>query len=156
MVPKHWNPPKGVLRWLARLPILLYRLGLGWILGKRFLMLYHLGRHSQKTRTVVLEVIHHQPEDDSYLVSSAFGEKADWWKNLRQTPSTRIQVGSIEKEVLAVFLGEDEARAELERYAREHPAAARMFYLMFRTSEEQTWPDLASNFRLVRLLRMHK
>jgi hypothetical protein len=39
---------------MLKLPLLLYRLGLGWIFGHRFLLLTHKGRRSGKVRQTVL------------------------------------------------------------------------------------------------------
>jgi deazaflavin-dependent oxidoreductase (nitroreductase family) len=146
------KPPRGVVRLLARLPILIYRAGLGRLLGHRFLLLYHQGRRSGLTRTTVLEVLHYGSGDGSYLIASGFGEKADWLKNLRQSPRTRIQVAGAEHEVLAVFLDCAEGRRELELYADEHPIAARMLFLLFRDASVADWAGMARRFRLVRLL----
>ncbi len=49
--------PRGFLRLLARLPIVLYRLRLGWLLGRRFLLLTHTGRKSGTEYATVLEVL---------------------------------------------------------------------------------------------------
>jgi hypothetical protein len=49
--------PTGWVRALLRLPILLYRLHLGWLLGHRFLLLTHVGRKSGLQRRTVLEVV---------------------------------------------------------------------------------------------------
>lgn len=48
--------PRGLLRLGFRLPIWLYRLNLGWILGERFLLLTHTGRKSGLVRQTVIEV----------------------------------------------------------------------------------------------------
>lgn len=146
------NPPRGLARLLARLPILVYRLGLGRWLGHRFLLLHHRGRKSGIDRTVVLEVLHYQPADGSYLIASGFGEKSDWWQNLRASPRTRIEVAGSTHEVLAVFLQTTDASRELELYAEEHPIAARILFAIFRDGSVRQWPDLAARFRLVRLL----
>jgi hypothetical protein len=37
------SPPRGLARLAFRLPIWLYRLRLGWLLGDRFLLLTHIG-----------------------------------------------------------------------------------------------------------------
>ncbi len=41
--------PKGIFRLLNRLPIFLYKCGLGFILGRRFLMLTHCGRKNNRS-----------------------------------------------------------------------------------------------------------
>lgn len=48
------RPPRGLLRLAARLPLWLYRAGLGWLLSNRFLMLTHIGRKSGLPRQVVV------------------------------------------------------------------------------------------------------
>ena len=50
---KNVHPPSGVSRALFRAPIYLYRLGLGWLFGKRILLLNHIGRVSGKQRQVI-------------------------------------------------------------------------------------------------------
>lgn len=49
--------PSKAFRILARMPNGLYRARLGWLLGKRFLMLLHMGRKSGLVRRAVVEVI---------------------------------------------------------------------------------------------------
>lgn len=52
------HPPRTRMqRALFRAPILLDRLGLGGLLGHRFLLLTHTGRTSGRPRQVVLEVV---------------------------------------------------------------------------------------------------
>jgi len=46
MVTVRWRIP----RWLARFPIPLLRHGFGWVLGPRFLLLEHIGRHTGLAR----------------------------------------------------------------------------------------------------------
>jgi hypothetical protein len=42
---------------IFKLPLLLYRLRLGWLLGKRFMLLTHVGRRSGKVRRTILAVL---------------------------------------------------------------------------------------------------
>ncbi len=147
------KPPTGVLRFFARLPILLYRWGLGSLLGSRFLLLHHKGRVSGQMRKVVLEVLRHDPGDGSYVICSAWGERADWYRNLEAHPRVKIEVAGKEQEGFATFPQGDDARRELELYAQNHPLASRLLFLMLRDEETKSWPDLAEKVRLVRLLR---
>ncbi|MBE3142614.1 MAG: hypothetical protein IMZ61_01640 [Planctomycetes bacterium] len=48
------SSPRGLLRLSLRLPILLYKAHLGWVLGDRFLMLTHTGRKSGKPYQEIL------------------------------------------------------------------------------------------------------
>lgn len=112
------------MRFLARLPLLLYRCGLGWMLGQRFLRLVHTGRKSGLPRETVLEVV--LKEGSSYIVASGWGPKSDWYLNLLAHPRATIQVGSRVWEVEAQPLEPEECARVLERYARLHPWAYRL------------------------------
>ena len=108
-----------------RLPIWLYRLKLGWLLGGRFLLLNHTGRVSGQQRQVVLEVVKHDPGKRAYYVASGYGEKSDWYRNLMKDPQTTIQVGGARYQALAERLPEDAAEETILDYARRHPATLR-------------------------------
>lgn len=141
------SPPRGVLRWLARLPILFYRWGLGWLLGKRFLLLHHRGRKSGKARQVVLEVVRHAP--GVYVVVSGFGVKADWYQNVEAAADVMLEVGGRKYRARAQLLGPAQGRAELDDYARRHPWATRMLMAVFGDGQAE-WSDLVEVFRVVR------
>lgn len=67
------TPQTRLRRTLFRAPILLYRLGLGGLLGSRFTLLTHTGRSSGRPRQVVLEVVGRHQASGGYLVASGFG-----------------------------------------------------------------------------------
>jgi len=118
-------PPRG---WKAipwRLPIGLYRLGLGFLLGERFLLLNHTGRKSGKVRQAVLEVMGKETEPQAYIVGSGFGERAHWFRNVMHTPDVVIQVGRRRYCARAERLPYEQALARFQQYAREHPLALR-------------------------------
>src|SRR6266511_3711376 len=79
-------PVRGRLRALLRLPIWLYRLRLGWLLGERGLMLTHIGRKSGQLRRTVLEVGGYDPTSDTYTIVAGWGERSDWVRNIQQRP----------------------------------------------------------------------
>jgi deazaflavin-dependent oxidoreductase (nitroreductase family) len=125
------RPPRGLLRLVARTPIWLYRLHLGWLLGDRFLMLEHTGRRSGRKRRVVLEVVKHDSDSDSYFVVSAWGVKADWLQNLRSTPQAVLRVGRRVLEVRGEEIGIDEAAGVVEEYSWRYPLAFRELTRLF-------------------------
>ena len=110
-------------RFLYRLPVGLYRIGLGRLLGRRFLCLEHLGRTSGLTRRTVLEVIAH--DGGKPVVPVAFGATTDWYRNLLARPSARITWGGVAGPVTAHVLDETEATEVLVRYVADHGWAAR-------------------------------
>lgn len=131
MSPLTDQAPKGFLRWLLRLPIWLYRLNLGWLLGQRFLLLTHTGRVSGSTYKSVIEVVDHDVESGTYTIASGWGEKADWYRNILKTPDVTIKVGRQQSKARAVPLSVSEGQEKLIAYAQKHPAAFReLSYLM--------------------------
>lgn len=121
-VPK---PSRGPLRWLLRLPIILYRARLGWLLGNRFLMLTHIGRKSGLPHDTVLEVVDRDEAGKTYYVAAGWGEESDWYRNIVKAPSVLIHVGRRRLEAVAERLLPDAAEAVLRSYGRRHPFALR-------------------------------
>ncbi len=122
---KNAQPPTGVSRLAFRVPIYLYRLGLGRLFGDRLLLLNHLGRVSGKPRQTVLEVVTHDRADDSFVVASGWGPSAAWYRNLVHTPDVSVQVGNRVKTVTAVPLPEEEGAEIFARYAIQHRMLAK-------------------------------
>lgn len=114
-------------RRLMRLPIALYRARLGFLLGTRFMMVEHTGRKTGASRQVVLEVFGH-PHPGTFLAVSGFGEKAQWFRNVRADPHVRISVGRhASSPATARVLTGAEARDALREYAARHGRAWRTF-----------------------------
>lgn len=110
--------------WLARLPIPLYRAGLGWLLGRRIAMIEHLGRKSGQARYVVVEVM--ERTDDALFVASGLGTGSQWYQNLVANGVAYISTGRVRRvPAQARLLDADQSREVIERYARTHPAAWR-------------------------------
>lgn len=71
-------------------PRTLYKLGLGWVIGGRVLLLKTTGRKSGIARTTPLQ---YDLIDGKYLLGSARGIHADWVQNILINPGVSIQVG---------------------------------------------------------------
>ncbi|MEU2071289.1 nitroreductase family deazaflavin-dependent oxidoreductase [Streptomyces anulatus] len=117
--------PHGWRRRLARLPIALYGVGLGPVFGRRLLLLHHTGRNSGLDRRVALEVVAHDRAEGTWILASGFGPEAAWYRNLRASPKTTIQVGNRHYAVTAHFPSADEGGEIMARYAPAHPRTAR-------------------------------
>jgi deazaflavin-dependent oxidoreductase (nitroreductase family) len=110
-------------RWLVRGPVWLYRARLGALLGPRFLMLEHTGRKSGTRRYVVLEVVEHR-SPRTYLVVSGFGDRAQWFRNIRASPKVRVYTLSRRPApATARIFPPEEAAAALTAYSAHHPRA---------------------------------
>lgn len=110
---------------IARAPIVLYRLGLGGLLGRRFVLLEHRGRRSGLIRQVVLETL--STEQDMIHVVSGYGWSAQWLRNVRADPRVRVTCGwARPRGARALILPPDEAVSVLDDYRQRHPLAARV------------------------------
>jgi deazaflavin-dependent oxidoreductase (nitroreductase family) len=117
------TPPGKTLRFGLRLPIWLYRFHLSWMLGDRFLMLTHTGRKSGLPRQTVIEVVQHDKNTDTYYVVSGWGEKSDWYQNIRKLPQVTVHVGGRKFQATAEFIPLEKAIEIMNTYARKHPVA---------------------------------
>lgn len=125
------KPPRGFLRLLLRLPAWLYRAHLGWLLGKRFLLLTHTGRKSGKSRRTVIEVIGHDPRDDTFFVCSGWGRTSDWYRNICRNPEVHITASRLRLRARAEVLDEAQAVKVLQQYGRRHPRAFKKISRLF-------------------------
>jgi deazaflavin-dependent oxidoreductase (nitroreductase family) len=125
------RPPGGLLRLAYRAPICLYRAGLGWILGKRFLMLTHTGRRSGLPRRVVIEVMRRDEMSGTFYVAAAYGDKADWLRNIRKTPLVSVTSGREQVHARAEVLSREQGADELQAYGERYPAALRVLTRLF-------------------------
>lgn len=118
--------PHGLLRWLLRAPIWLYRLRMGGMVGDRMLMLTHIGRTSGQPRRTILEVVDHDEATDAYVIASGWGEKADWLRNIQKNPHVLVDVRGRRFEATAKRLSQEQAEIVMRAYARRHPAGFRV------------------------------
>jgi deazaflavin-dependent oxidoreductase (nitroreductase family) len=110
-----------------RLPIYLYRLNLGRLLGHRFLLLVHQGRKSGLLRETALEVVRYNPATKESVVLSARGDRADWYRNIEASPALEVRTGRERYVPEQRFLAPEENHAVILEYARRHPLAFRFF-----------------------------
>jgi deazaflavin-dependent oxidoreductase (nitroreductase family) len=138
-------------RWLVRAPIWLYRWRLGAVFGSRLLMLEHTGRKTGARRYAVLEIIDH-PAPGDYVVSSGFGARAQWFRNVRADPRVRLYLGSRRPApATAHLLAPGEAAAALAAYAARHPRAWATLKPVLETTLGTTISDRQTSLPLVRL-----
>ena len=148
------NPPRGLFRWLVRLPVWLYRARLGGMLGDRFLMLTHIGRKSGQPRQVVLEVVRHDKDTDTYYVAVGFGERTDWYRNVLKTPKVVVQSGWRQLAARAERLPPDEAERIIVDYAHRHPVAIREIARVLGYRLDGTQADYATLGRLIPIIAL--
>ena len=117
--------PYGIYRWLANLPLWVYRLGLGGLLGRRLLCLTHRGRKSGQMRRTVLEVLSYDPRTHEVLVASAWEGKTDWYRNIQVEPALHVQIGWVHYRPVQELLSAEETARLILMLATEHPREVR-------------------------------
>ncbi|NCL76709.1 nitroreductase family deazaflavin-dependent oxidoreductase [Rhodococcus sp. YH1] len=149
-------PPTGLRRRFLRAPIHLYRIGLGRVLGRRFLLLHHVGRRSGRPRQTVLEVVNHEDTSGGFVVAVGFGKQTDWYRNLRAHPAARIESGRERVAVAAEFLDPEEAAEFMARYGRRHPKVAPRLCAAMGFDVDGSEADYRAAGRHLRFVRLHR
>jgi len=133
------DPSKGLYKFGFRLPIYLYRMHLGGLLGNRFLMLTTIGRKSGKPHQSIIEVVSYDKQTGEYTIASGWGDKSDWYRNLKKNPNVLVNVRRRKFRATAEQLSPVDAEKMLLRYAYNHPLAFReLARLMSGSSGENT------------------
>ena len=132
------DPPRGLKAIPWRMPIWIYRLGLGGIMGKRFLHLTHIGKKSGLERETVLEIVKSNPAEGDYYVVSGFGTQSHWYQNIKANPEIKIQVGSNSVSATAEQLSPEEAGELMLEYAQNYTKAIKTLSNMIGYEIEHT------------------
>lgn len=110
---------------IFKLPVLLYRLRLGWLLGKRFMLLTHVGRRSGKVRRTVLAVLRFDEQTrEIYAVSAWKG--SDWYYNIQAAPALHVETGFVRYVPVQRALTPEEITTAFIDYCTKHPIFSRM------------------------------
>ncbi|RBQ16085.1 nitroreductase family deazaflavin-dependent oxidoreductase [Spongiactinospora rosea] len=117
-------PPTGLRRLAFRLPVLLFRAGLGGLFGGRLMLLTHIGRVSGKPRQVVIEAIEHDPATGAHIGPSGYGIRSDWYRNVVRTPEVVVRLGARPRPMTAEPLSPEEGVRLMARYGSRHPRLA--------------------------------
>ena len=105
-------------RFVFRTPGLLFDIGLGRLVGHRFLQLTHRGRSSGRIYRTVLEVMSYDPSNHESVVLSGWGERADWYRNIRATPALEVSIAGGKYLPVQRFLDSGEFYARLQGYVK--------------------------------------
>jgi deazaflavin-dependent oxidoreductase (nitroreductase family) len=115
-------PPNALLRILYRIPVYFYKIGLGWMFGKRFVLFHHIGRKSGKNYQTVVEVVEIEKETGNVVIVAGYGHQTQWYKNLKQMETTSIQLGyrkfQVNNEMISPGAGADIMARYYLRYGK--------------------------------------
>lgn len=108
-----------------KLPLVLYRLRLGWILGRRFLQITHVGRRSGKNyRTILAMLRFDEKTQEMYAVSAWKG--SDWYYNIQASPALLVETGFVHYVPAQRTLSAEEITSTFMEYRKKHPVFSRM------------------------------
>ncbi|HWB37648.1 MAG TPA: nitroreductase family deazaflavin-dependent oxidoreductase [Rugosimonospora sp.] len=114
------TPPAPWLKRLYAAPNAVYRLGLGRLLGRRFLQLTHTGRRTGAPHRVVLEVLRYDAATGEAVVVAGYGRRADWYRNVRAGGPAWVDFGRGRRPAAVRELAPDEAADLLVGYERRY------------------------------------
>lgn len=120
-------PSGKLMKLLYRSPLLLYRLGLGKLVGRLFMVITTTGRKSGLPRRAVVEF--HTYNGRKY-VYSGWGGRAQWYKNLQADPLVTIQTAHGAESVIARRLTEDDELREAFDFVGGSPYMQAWFNLL--------------------------
>ena len=113
-------------------------------MGKRFVLLEHRGRVTGYTRWNVLEVIKWDEISQTIRIVSAWGENADWLRNIRAHPEVRINFSGEKFAARAEPLDRLETYEVLLDYAQLHPRSSKELARLLGYRLDGTPEDFAS------------
>jgi deazaflavin-dependent oxidoreductase (nitroreductase family) len=110
---------------LFKLPVFLYRLNLGWLLGRRFMQITHVGRFSGKVRRTILAVLKFDAKTKEIFAVSAW-KGSDWYYNLQAAPALQVESGFDRYAPQQRELSAEEITTAFMEYRKSHPIFSRI------------------------------
>ncbi len=112
------------LKALLALPKALYALRIGFLLGRRFLLLTHRGRRTGRLYRTVVEVVRWDSERGEAVVMSGWGRRANWFRNVEAGGAVEVELGRQRFRPEVRVLEPEEAVAVLADYEHRNRLAA--------------------------------
>ncbi len=145
--------PQGLGVWLLRLPLLFYRLGLGWLANNfRLMVLTTWGRKSGLPRHTPIE---YRVHGSKIYVISAWGSRPNWYRNLVAQPVVRVRQGRRTFSAQAQVVDDpSEALRVLYLFRKRAPAIYDVIIAHLSNRESvtpRTLADISDLFTIVRL-----
>ena len=115
--------PSRLVRFGFKMPVWLYQAHLGVLFGGRVFAIVHHGRKSGRRYVSGLEVLARR--DGELFVFSAWGTRADWFRNIEAGGVDALWDGRLRYDDVAFrVLQPDEACAVIADYETAHPRTA--------------------------------
>ncbi len=118
------NPPVFISHFF-KLPLFCYRIGLGWIFGKRFMVLTHIGRKSGKAYQTVLAVVGFDPRTREIKAVSPWSS-SNWFRNIQVSPAVEIRTAGVRYTPQQRWLSAEEIASLFIEFRSQYPIFSRM------------------------------
>ena len=146
--------PSALLKFFFKTPLLLHKLGLsGWerLIGAQWMLITTIGRKTGKRRQTMVDVMDYDKTTDTYYIEAAYGERADWYKNIQSNPIFEAQVGRRKFKACAGPLSNEGAGDLLVQFYRQKPAYTRSVMAMagMKFNGEDELRELGKNLMLL-------
>jgi deazaflavin-dependent oxidoreductase (nitroreductase family) len=132
-----------------RMPLRLYEGCWGWMLGRTFLQLVHVGRTTGQPHSTVAMVLADNRATGEVAICSGWGPAADWLRNLHARRAQEVCIGRERFVPDHRFLTEDEAFAVGVEFRRQHP------WRLWLVSKILGWGDLRRDDAIRDFVRHH-
>jgi deazaflavin-dependent oxidoreductase (nitroreductase family) len=114
--------PRRLVRRLFRIPIMVYRYGLGPVIGHNVLVLHTTGRRSGRPHATAMRY-EYNSDSDTYCVLSGWQGNTDWYRNVSRNNQVDVHVGTRRFTARAELLPSDATVAILRVYVARNPLA---------------------------------
>jgi deazaflavin-dependent oxidoreductase (nitroreductase family) len=114
--------PRRLMRRVFRAPILLYRCGLGPLVGHNVLILRTVGRQTGRAHHTAMR-FEYDPKTDTFYVLSGWRGRTDWYRNVSRDRRVEVRVGTRRFVTLAELLPPEASEPVLRSYLARNPMA---------------------------------
>ena len=125
--------PNALQKFFFKVPVWIHKMGFGgWekLIGAEWMLVTTRGRKSGKPRGTMLDVMDYDAASDTYYIEAAYGDRADWYKNMQANPVFEARVGRRKFKATAAPLTNDGAGELMVKFFRKKPAYTRSVMAM--------------------------
>ena len=120
------SEPGTMLRAVNHVPTWLFKARLGRLFGERLAMIVHRGRTTGQPRTAIVELCEGSVAEGRLVFVAAWGSRAQWIKNLRQSTPIRIEIaGRKFDSPRCRFVDREETAAAVASYWLRYPRVSK-------------------------------
>ena len=125
--------PNALQKFFFKFPVWFAKIGFGgWekLIGAEWMLITTVGRKSGKPRETMVDVMDYDAAADTYYIEAAYGDRADWYKNMQAHPVFEARVGRRKFQATAAPLSNEGAGEMMVLFFRKKPAYTRSVMAM--------------------------